>query len=198
VRVDASGDYVKDVLPGVIVFGLGLSMTVAPLTATVLAGAPAHHSGIASGVNNAVARVAGLLAVAVVGAVCAAQFSSAIDSHLPSSGLAPQTQHAIAEAKKRTLVTDAGAAAAADRPRVHAALESASVKSYRLGIAIAGLLAIAGGLISLAGLEPRPKAVVHPVKAECCPGGAIVGASEEVRVGQMADPAQQPVVTPTG
>jgi EmrB/QacA subfamily drug resistance transporter len=61
---DAS--YLPDVLPGVVLFGLGLSLTVAPLTATVLASAESRHAGIASGVNNAVARAAGLLAVAVI------------------------------------------------------------------------------------------------------------------------------------
>jgi hypothetical protein len=55
---------VADVLPGISVFGLGLSATVAPLTATVLASADVRHAGVASGVNNAVARAAGLLAVA--------------------------------------------------------------------------------------------------------------------------------------
>jgi MFS family permease len=54
------------VLPPVALFGLGLSITVAPLTATVLAAASDRHAGIASGVNNAVARVAGLLAVAAL------------------------------------------------------------------------------------------------------------------------------------
>src|ERR671937_2033081 len=90
IGIDANADYVTQVLPGVIVFGIGLSLTVAPLTATVLAGATAHHSGIASGVNNAVARVAGLLAVAVVGAGWAGQFSSTIDSKLVVSRLTPQ------------------------------------------------------------------------------------------------------------
>jgi EmrB/QacA subfamily drug resistance transporter len=187
-RIGSSGAYVKDVLPGVVVFGLGLSMTVAPLTATVLAGAPPHHSGIASGVNNAVARVAGLLAVAVVGAVGAAQFSSTIDSHLPSS-LSPQTQHAVSQAKKRTLVTDASAAAPADRPRVHDALESGSVKAFHIGIGIGGALAIAGGLISLAGLEGRRR---PDVKAEGCPGGAICGASEDVRLGKRGPQLDPP------
>jgi EmrB/QacA subfamily drug resistance transporter len=58
--------YVASVLPGVIVFGLGLSLLVAPLTTTVLAAAPNRYAGIASGVNNAVARAASLLAVAVL------------------------------------------------------------------------------------------------------------------------------------
>jgi MFS family permease len=66
VRVDSSASYFVDVLPPVSLFGLGVSFTVAPLTATVLAAAPDRHAGIASGVNNAVARVAGLLAIAVL------------------------------------------------------------------------------------------------------------------------------------
>ena len=53
-------------LPGVAVFGVGLALTVAPLTATVLASAPDRYAGAASGVNNAVARAAGLLSVAVI------------------------------------------------------------------------------------------------------------------------------------
>jgi len=65
-RIGESASYAADVLPPVTLFGLGLSFTVAPLTATVLAAAPDEHAGIASGVNNAVARVAGLLAVAVL------------------------------------------------------------------------------------------------------------------------------------
>jgi EmrB/QacA subfamily drug resistance transporter len=58
--------YVTGILPAVVVFGLGLTLVVAPVTATVLAAADTRHSGIASGVNNAVARVASLLAVAVL------------------------------------------------------------------------------------------------------------------------------------
>ena len=73
-RVDADAEYVTDVLPGLLVFGFGLSMTVAPLTATVLADADDSNAGIASGVNNAIARVAGLVAIAAVGAVVAASF----------------------------------------------------------------------------------------------------------------------------
>jgi len=65
-RVQEGTTYLGTVLPGVIVFGLGLTLTVAPLTATVLAAASARYAGIASGVNNAIARGAGLLAIAVI------------------------------------------------------------------------------------------------------------------------------------
>jgi EmrB/QacA subfamily drug resistance transporter len=63
-RIGPHTSYVTDVLPAVLLFGIGLSMTVAPLTATVLASADERHAGVASGVNNATARAAGLLAVA--------------------------------------------------------------------------------------------------------------------------------------
>jgi EmrB/QacA subfamily drug resistance transporter len=65
-RIEPGDSYVSTVLPAVTVFALGLTLVVAPVTATVLAAADARHAGIASGINNAVARVAGLLAVALL------------------------------------------------------------------------------------------------------------------------------------
>jgi EmrB/QacA subfamily drug resistance transporter len=69
VRVGRDADYVSEVLPALLVFSIGLAMTVAPLTATVLADADEHNAGIASAVNNAVARVAGLVGIAALGTV---------------------------------------------------------------------------------------------------------------------------------
>ena len=66
VRVTASGGYLSEVLPAAVVLGFGLAVTVAPLTATVLAAAPEEHTGIASAINNDVARTASLIAVAVL------------------------------------------------------------------------------------------------------------------------------------
>jgi ABC-type glycerol-3-phosphate transport system permease component len=65
-RIGPGSSYFVDVLPAVIVLGLGLVCTVAPLTATVLSSVEDHHAGIASGVNNAVARSAQLMAVAAI------------------------------------------------------------------------------------------------------------------------------------
>jgi EmrB/QacA subfamily drug resistance transporter len=70
-RLGEQVSYVTDLLPGLLVFALGLSLTVAPLTATVLADADENDAGIASAVNNAVARVAGLIGISVVGIVVA-------------------------------------------------------------------------------------------------------------------------------
>jgi hypothetical protein len=71
VRLGPGFDYWIELLPPLLLFAVGLSMIVAPLTATVLADASERDAGIASGVNNAVARVAGLLGIAVVGAAVA-------------------------------------------------------------------------------------------------------------------------------
>src|SRR5918997_2068793 len=98
IRMPAQVDYVADVLPGLLVFSLGLTMTVAPLTMTVLADADEHNAGIASGINNAVARVAGLLAIAALGAVVAATFGSALDDSFAGRDLSPAGERAVAVA----------------------------------------------------------------------------------------------------
>ena len=106
-RLDERADYLTGVLPASLLFGLGLAITVAPLTATVLQAADRRHAGVASGVNNAIARVAGLVAIAAVGAVVSAQFSAAVDERLPARALDAG----------RAGVRGRGARAAADRAR---------------------------------------------------------------------------------
>jgi EmrB/QacA subfamily drug resistance transporter len=85
-RIGPGGSYLKDVLPAVIVFGLGLSTTVAPVTATTLAAAPERHAGVASGINNAVARTAGLLAVALLPPIAGLSGSAFQQPHTLASG----------------------------------------------------------------------------------------------------------------
>jgi EmrB/QacA subfamily drug resistance transporter len=85
-RVQEGTTYISTVLPGVIVFGLGLTLTVAPLTATVLAAAAARYAGIASGVNNAISRGAGLLAIAVIPGVAGLTGNAYLDPAVFASG----------------------------------------------------------------------------------------------------------------
>ena len=160
-RVDAHPDYLTQILPGVVVFALGLAATVAPLTAAVLGSIEPGRSGLASGANNAVARVAGLLAIAAVGAVVSTSFGSRLDRDLAHDPLGPQAQRALTTARTRPLVTSATGVPAAERPRVHSALVDASVHSFRIGVGIAGALAIAGGVVALIGIEnPRRRVAV--------------------------------------
>jgi EmrB/QacA subfamily drug resistance transporter len=176
-RVGVHVSYLSDLLPGLLVFSLGLSMTVAPLTAAVLAGAEQDQAGIASGVNNAIARVAGLLGTAAVGAAVAASFGSALDARVNGTLLGAAARAAVREAKRLPL----------GRPDVHAlpapqaqaltrAAEQASLHSFHLGMAIAAALVAAGGIAGVVGIR-NPRRVV---RAEACPGGQLVGASSEI------------------
>ena len=85
--------YAADLLPGLLVFGLGLSMTVAPLTATVLADADEGDAGIASAINNDVARVAGLVGISVIGVIVASSLSG--DTFVRSSQSVTAFHHAL-------------------------------------------------------------------------------------------------------
>jgi hypothetical protein len=96
-RATTPGNYATQVLPAVLLFGAGLAVTVAPLTATAMGAAPAEHSGIASAVNNTVARAASLFAVAVLplaaglagaAALTPAQLSSGFRTAMYISGVA--------------------------------------------------------------------------------------------------------------
>jgi EmrB/QacA subfamily drug resistance transporter len=175
-RLDADVDYLTDLLPGLLVFSLGLSMTVAPLTATVLADADEQNAGIASGVNNAIARVAALVAIAAVGAIVAASFGSTLDNDLGPLASRPDVAPAVEDAKQQPLaeVVPAGAPPGV-RAVVTAAAQDASVTAFRVGIGIATALVALGGLLGLAGLQnPR-----RQVAAEDCSGGQLAGVPNE-------------------
>jgi EmrB/QacA subfamily drug resistance transporter len=176
-RAGRETPYGSTVFPAMLLFGFGLSMTVAPLTAAVLAGVDDEHAGVASGVNNAVARVAGLLAIGVVGALVSAQFGSTLDGRLAGARLDARARAAVERARSRPLTVDAGGGLPPrERASVARAAGDASVDAFRLGIGAAALLTALGGAVAAAGIvNPR-----RPVEASECPGGALVGASREL------------------
>ncbi|MGH2923687.1 MAG: MFS transporter, partial [Solirubrobacterales bacterium] len=156
-KVGADGDYVADVLPGVLLFGLGLSATVAPLTATALNSVEERHAGVASGINNGVSRVAGLLAIAVLGALISGQFGTRIDSELEGAALSGRAQAAVEEAKADPLpAPDTSDLAPAEASEVDAAATAAAEDGFHLGILVGALLMIAGGAIAGIGIR-NPK-----------------------------------------
>ena len=175
-RVDADADYVTQLLPALLVFSLGLSMTVAPLTATVLADADAEHAGIASGTNNAIARAAGLLGVAALGAVIAAQFAGTLDDQLAGVPLTPRGEAAVAQAKSRTLArADVSGLPTREAVEIARATEVASVSAFHTGMGISAALVALGGILGLV-LVRSPR---REVSCAGCPGGQLVGAPEE-------------------
>jgi hypothetical protein len=166
-------DYLTQVLPGVLVFSLGLAITVAPLTAAILAGVDESEAGIGSAVNNAVARVAGLIATVAIGALVAAQFSATLDHQLAGQPLTPRGHAAVAHAKQLTF----GTPPVAGLPRHEAvaitvASGQSSLQAFRVGIGVASMLVIIGGLIGAAGIH-NPRRVVQ---AKQCSGGQLAGA----------------------
>jgi hypothetical protein len=176
IPIGADVDYLTDLLPGLLVFAVGLSMTVAPLTATVLADADEKNAGIASGVNNAIARVASLIAIAAVGALVASSFGASLREDLGRAADRPEVSRAIEEAEMQPLakVSPEGAPPAV-RARLETASRDASVDAFRVAIAIATGLVALGGVLGLAGIvNPR-----REVKACDCPGGQLVGATAE-------------------
>ncbi len=164
-RVDSDAAYLADVLPAILVFGLGLAATVAPLTATVLDSVREGRVGIASGVNNGVSRVAGLLAIAVLGAVISAHFGAVLDANLGSAPLGPAASRAVSEAKARPLAVPGTARLGpAEASRVRSASVGASTSAFHLGVLIAGLLMVAGGVAAGIGIE-NPRRRLGPVPA---------------------------------
>jgi EmrB/QacA subfamily drug resistance transporter len=154
--IDARPDYFTEVLPPVLLFGLGLALTVAPLTAAVLADVDETYAGVASGVNNAVARVAALLAIAGVGAVVSAGFATTVDEDLAGVRLGDRAVVAVAEAKTRPLApASTRGLAPRERVAVRRAVQDASVTGFRLGAGVAGGLMIAGGVLSGIGIRNR-------------------------------------------
>jgi EmrB/QacA subfamily drug resistance transporter len=153
-RYGASVSLLSDVLPALLVFGLGLSLTVSPLTTTVLGEVPDASAGIASAINNAIARTAGLVAVAAVGAVVAAQYASSLRTGLGDR--LPRSSHAaVLAAEHRTFAAiDLRAVPAGDRALAVEASRHASARAFHIAAGIgSGLLVIAGvgGGIGLAG-----------------------------------------------
>jgi EmrB/QacA subfamily drug resistance transporter len=185
-RVDQRADYLSEVLPALLVFGLGLAMLVAPLTATVLGAVEEDHAGVAAAVNTTLSRVAQLFAVAVLGAVVSLTFAGRVDATLRRTALGPGARAAISRAKRQPLGSPGLVGVPpGERVLLRATFEDASVHAFRVADTIAAMLVASGGLIALAGIRnPRRR-----VAAELCPAGALCGASQEL-VGAGQSPSR--------
>ena len=172
-RVDADVDYVTDVLPALLIFSLGLTATVAPLTATVLADADEHQAGIASGVNNAIARAGGLLGVAALGAVIAAQFAGTLRGEIDTAALSATGRAVVQQAEDRVLGrADVSGLGSREGAAVARGTEAASVQAFHTGMAISAGLVGLGGILGLAFVRnPR-----RDVPCAECAGGQLAGA----------------------
>ena len=177
-RLDADTSYFTDLLPALVVYSLGLAVTVAPLTATVLADADETDAGIASAINNAIARTAGLLATAAVGAVLASSYAAALDDAV--AGPAARAPRRQAQVAARARARDGSRRRPACPPPTarwsQRAVQDAGVETFHLSALIgAAMVALAGLLGGLLLRNPR-----RPTVAEGCGGGQFSGAPEEL------------------
>ena len=138
----------------VVVLGFGMVISVAPLTTTVINAVPGHQAGVASGINNAVASVANLLAVAILGAVALAILDHALDRHLLAGGSSAGVKQALERARDTFVIEPAlSGIQGTDRHVAEAIIKGALAEGIQVVMFIAAALALAGAAVG--GLIPR-------------------------------------------
>jgi EmrB/QacA subfamily drug resistance transporter len=144
-RPGIGGSYWTTFFPAVFVLGLGMATTVAPLTTTVMTSfGEEKHAGAASGINNTVARAAGLLSIALFGALSIMIFAPALDARLASMGASPAVRHAMAAQRLRLAEAKPPATLdATTRARVGTAVDEAFVRAFRISMLASAALAAA-------------------------------------------------------
>jgi EmrB/QacA subfamily drug resistance transporter len=151
-RPGIGGSYWTTFFPAVAVLGFGMAIVVAPLTTTAMSAVETQHAGVASGVNNAVARVAGLIAIAVFGIALVRTFDARVRPALDQLGLPVAARAAVDRELPKLAGTDISAPmASAQRAAARRAIDSSFVSAFRLvmigAAALALAAAVAGALI---------------------------------------------------
>ena len=149
----AGRSYWVSYIAPMVVLAIGMGITVAPLTTTVMTAAGRTHAGVASGVNNAVARIGGLVAIAVLGVILSRSFESRVTPRLSAMSLSPAARANV----ERELPKMAGmkldsisAVSPAERRQVGAAVDESFIGAYRSVMLLVGGLAAAAALVGLA------------------------------------------------
>ena len=165
-------DYLVDLLPGFVLFGIGLMVMVAPLTTALMTSVPVHKSGVASAVNNAISRVGPQLAGALIFVAIAASFYGGLATRVP--GLDPSSPELRRQVAPLTQ-PDASASSA-----VREAAREASTDAFHLGMGVAALLLFAGAAVNAVGIRnPRLAEGAAPAEAPHAPPAAEAPSAEE-------------------
>jgi MFS family permease len=149
----ANGSY-WEFLGSIAILGFGMVVTVAPLTATVIDAVPAHEAGVASGINNAVASVANLLAIAILGTVALSILDYALTPNLQNPALSEGVKHAIQAARGQLVIQPALADLQGADSEAELILKASLAESLRWVMLIAGAIALGGAAAGT--LIPRP------------------------------------------
>jgi EmrB/QacA subfamily drug resistance transporter len=150
------GDYWRTFGPAVVVLGLGMAISVAPLTATVMNAVGANRVGIASGINNAISRCAALLAIAAFGIVMLHVFDHSLDQRLATLELSPNVRQALdAERVKLAGAILSEEIAPPLRAAIRRAINDSFVEGFRYIMLIGAGLSVAGAITSLLLIEGK-------------------------------------------
>ncbi|PYL04203.1 MAG: MFS transporter [Verrucomicrobia bacterium] len=154
----AGGSYWTTFFPPAVVLGLGMAITVAPLTTTVMSSVSQNRAGVASGVNNAVARTAGLLAIAVLGIVMLQVFKHTLDRRLAESKLPTSVIQSVeTQSTKLAAITIPENLDLTTKQRIRQAVDESFVAGFRSVMAIGAALAGASGIVTLALIKTNPR-----------------------------------------
>ncbi len=153
-RPDIGGSYWTTFFPASVVLGLGMAISVSPLTTAVMGAVDAHRAGTASGINNAVSRTAGLLAIAVLGIIVLAFFNGSLDSHLAALNLAGPVLQSI-NAHRSLLVGIPIPVGGETGMLLKQAIKESFVTGFRAAMLTAAGLALAAALSSLFLIEGK-------------------------------------------
>jgi EmrB/QacA subfamily drug resistance transporter len=149
-RPGIGGSYWTTVFPAIAVLGFGMTISIAPLTTTVMSAVGQERAGIASGVNNAISRVAGLLAVAVFGLIIYQVFVGSLDKRLDALHLSAEARHHV-EAERPKL-----AAIETPDPAARRAIDESFIDGYRVVLLISAGLAAASAAIAAVLIDRDP------------------------------------------
>ncbi|MGO8946982.1 MAG: hypothetical protein ACLQUY_04820 [Ktedonobacterales bacterium] len=146
-RTGLNGNYWTQFFPAVVVLALGMTITVSPLTTAMLGAVSQDHAGIASGINNAVARTAGLVAIAVFGIVVAQIFYGAFTQNLAALHLSPALL-IVMEAQRNllTAIQIPSGVSAATHNALQLAVNEAFISGFRAAMLVGAGLAFASAL----------------------------------------------------
>ncbi len=153
----ADASYLRHFLPGLVLFGMGMALVIAPLTKSALAVNP-RFSGGASGVNNAVSRVAALLAVAILGAIVISTFTTRLHETISVSGLTPEQQSQILSQSDRLggiIIPDTFDETTHRLARE--AIRESFVYGFRWAMAVCAVLALSAALIAFVTIHSPPR-----------------------------------------
>jgi len=151
------GSYWTTYFPAVIVLGIGMAVSVAPLTTAVMGSVDQQYIGTASGVNNAVSRTAGLMAIAVFGIIVLAVFSSSLANHLSALPLSPGIHQALIEQQNKLVgIEITSGVSTGTHAAIQHAIADSFITSFRVIMLLASFLALCSSLSSLLLIEGKP------------------------------------------